>query len=280
MGNLFGKKEEEPGHAYDPEVDGSMDDMTEKGSFAGGAWEDPDEELPRLTREQLLHHLSERQDKFRHVKSVPFTVLLLSVYSVVLFAHLGIDETRAMATSVSDALRQRGATGPSFAEIETLPEIWEWLDGGLVPKLFLSEEEWIEQQIALFEAKQRAKAAGNATGGGTPEEVPSQKAVHPLRRYTMAVGALVLKHEFAYEAPCPNEAATGLLYRFDTVEEACYPESLPAAACWDNKNCSYRNGTHVQQLTGERLQNTTRTRFGDELIFVPLDEQREAVCHL
>ena len=61
--------------------------------------------------------------------------------------------------------------------------------------------------------------------------------------------------------------------------ELCYPENLPAAPCWENSNCTWRNGSIAHELAPE-VKNDTRAQLGNEIIFLPLEEHRPAAIDL
>ena len=73
----------------DPEQ--PLDRPTTPGGASEGAYAWDEEELVddiRLTREQLLYHIERRRAKFKHLLSLPYTVILLVVYTATLFAHM------------------------------------------------------------------------------------------------------------------------------------------------------------------------------------------------
>ena len=67
-------------------------------------------------------------------------------------------------------------------------------------------------------------------------------------RYNMVVGGLTLKKQKAYELPCKDEDASYLFYLEKGSAAPCYPETHPAASCWDWDNCTYDNLTDTVGL--------------------------------
>jgi hypothetical protein len=120
---------------------GPEDDMEAGAAYLdGGDEEEEEEEEVRLTREQLLHHLGRRRQKFRHLGSLPYTLLLLVVYTATLFAHMDIGAVHDVSRGVMEPLlaREFGQLSPrkTFADVRSVEDWWGWVDEALLPPLF------------------------------------------------------------------------------------------------------------------------------------------------
>eukprot|EP01047_Picozoa_sp_COSAG01_P091703 COSAG01_NODE_23246_length_822_cov_1.239281_1_plen_206_part_10 len=113
----------------------------ESGETEGGyAWDDDDAEVEvRLTREQLINHISRRRHKFKHLAQLPYTLCMLVVYSAALFAHMDISTVHDMSKGITDpllALEFGDSPRKTFADVQSEADFWDWMDEGLLPLLF------------------------------------------------------------------------------------------------------------------------------------------------
>lgn len=263
--------------AFD-DMDGLDDDPEQQpdGDDQMYAW---DEEEPvddiRLTREQLLYHIERRREKFKHFLSLPYTVILLFVYTATLFAHMDTRAVHDISKGVTDTLlaKQWGSQPAlTFMDTRTTEQFWGWMDGALLPALF-NTTAGREEPLDVINGVPIYASSINATG----DKLPSRKAVMPIQQYNVIVGGISIKKKKAYEQPCGDEDPAYLFYTDGGMnQQSCYPTNLVAASCWDHNNCSYVNMTSDIEGPQSVEYSSEYTQYSDELMYIDLVEDLSA----
>ena len=242
------------------------------------AW---DEEEPvddvRLTREQLIYHIERRKEKFKHFLSLPYTVILLMVYTTTLFAHMDVGAVHDISRGVTDTLLAKDwgdSPRRTFTETRTTEQFWGWMDGALLPTLFNTTSER-EEPLDIINGVPVYASSINVTG----DRLPSRKATMPIQQYNVIVGGVAIKKLRAYESKCSDEDPSYLFYTDGLEQHSCYPSGMVAASCWDHNNCTYINMTSHGEDSGFDY-NIATTQYSDELIYVDLVETLPAAVAL
>lgn len=257
---------------------GALDRPTTPGGASEGAYAWDDEELVddvRLTREQLLYHIERRREKFKHFLSLPYTVILLIVYTATLFAHMDTRAVHDVSRGVTDTLLAKdwGETPRrTFMETRTTEQFWGWMEGALLPALF-NTSAGREEPLDIINGVPVYASSINATG----DRLPSRKAVMPIQQYNVIVGGVAIKKTRAYEQRCADEDPAYLFYTDGGMEQqSCYPTGLVAASCWDFNNCSYVNMTSDLAEPADVEYSSEYTQYSDELMYIDLVESLDA----
>ena len=255
----------------------TLDRPTTPGSEGAYAWDE--EQLVddvRLTREQLLYHIERRRAKFKHLLSLPYTVILLIVYTATLFAHMDMGAVHDVSRGVTDTLLAKDwgeSPRRTFTDTRTTEHFWGWMDGALLPALFNSSAVAREEPLDVINGVPVYASSINATS----DRLPSRKAVMPIQQYNVIVGGVAIKKTRAYEQPCSDTDPAYLFYTDGGSEQqSCYPAELVAASCWNFNNCSYINMTSDVAEPARVRYSSEYTQYSEELMYIDLVESLDA----